>query len=330
MPEQARQMMEQDIKQALQGGLTPQAQAMLGAMAGQTNETFARMREGLQEIRQQEQTPVEIHFYHCDHLGTPIALTDRQGQVIWAARYDPWGGIQEEFNPKNINQDIRLPGQHHDLETGLYYNRYRYYDPKSGDYINQDPIGLAGGINPFTYVNSRVTSSIDPIGLDDTSPWKTGWEWLTGTGPRSHSFTDGDDFTEILRQHKHIQDLMKKACNPNFPRQGRDPYTLRGVDGVSEFITDYSSVLTGGATGNLAAAYLGSYGLNYSINGNIMTINVFNTSSIESATHPPIIGYTSWWHKYVGDSLNKLFSTGAMSATTQTFTIHQDLTCICN
>jgi RHS repeat-associated protein len=171
MPEQARKIMEQDIEQAMQGGLTPQAQAMLGEeMAGQTNKALAGMRKGLQEIRQQEQTPVEIHFYHCDHLGTPLALTDRQGQIVWAAKYDPWGNIQEEFNPNNIEQNIRLPGQHHDKETGLYYNRHRYYDPKIGSYINQDPIGLLGGINNFTYASGDPVNRIDPYGTDDFGP----------------------------------------------------------------------------------------------------------------------------------------------------------------
>jgi RHS repeat-associated protein len=111
-------------------------------------------------------TPVEIHFYHCDHLGTPIALTDRNGKIVWAARYDPWGNIEEEFNPHNIEQNIRLPGQHHDRETGLYYNRHRYYDPKIGAYINQDPIGLMGGANFYSYAYSSPNMRIDPRGLD--------------------------------------------------------------------------------------------------------------------------------------------------------------------
>jgi RHS repeat-associated protein len=136
-------MMEQEIKQA-----------MLGEMAGQTNKALADMRKGLQEIKQQEQTPVEIHYYyHCDHLGTPLALTDRQGQVVWAAKLDPWGNVQEEYNPNDIEQNIRLPGQHHDRETGLYYNRHRYYDPKIRNYINQDPIGLRGGGDEFICVH---------------------------------------------------------------------------------------------------------------------------------------------------------------------------------
>jgi RHS repeat-associated protein len=73
-----------------------------------------------------------------------------------------------EFNPNNIEQNIRLPGQHHDKETRLYYKRYRYYDPKIGIYSNQDPIGLMGGINNFTYVNGNPLGFIDPLGLDLT------------------------------------------------------------------------------------------------------------------------------------------------------------------
>jgi RHS repeat-associated protein len=133
-------------------------------MAGRTNEAFAGMRKGLQEIRRQEQTPIEIHFYHCDHLGTPIALTDRNGQIVWAARHDPWGNVKEEFNPHGIEQDIRLPGQHYDKETGLYYNRHRYYDPKIGSYINHDPLGLDGGINLYGYPKNPMNWG-DPTGL---------------------------------------------------------------------------------------------------------------------------------------------------------------------
>jgi RHS repeat-associated protein len=120
----------------------------------------------MQEIKQAEQTPVTVHYYHCDHLGTPIALTDRQGQIVWAAQYDPWGNIIQEYNPDNMEQNIRLPGQYHDRETGLYYNYHRYYDPKIGSYINQDPIGPLGGWNLSAYTRNPLRF-IDPLGLKD-------------------------------------------------------------------------------------------------------------------------------------------------------------------
>ncbi len=58
-----------------------------------------------------------------------------------------------------------MPGQQYDEETGLYYNRYRYYDPVQGRYITQDPTGLKGGLNPYTYPLNPVTG-IDPLGLE--------------------------------------------------------------------------------------------------------------------------------------------------------------------
>ncbi|GAB2835255.1 hypothetical protein GCM10027276_42130 [Comamonas piscis] len=58
-----------------------------------------------------------------------------------------------------------MPGQHADGDTGLYYNRHRYYEPEIGDYINQDPIGLVGGLNKKTYVEGSPLTYHDPVGL---------------------------------------------------------------------------------------------------------------------------------------------------------------------
>ncbi|MZL13611.1 RHS domain-containing protein, partial [Citrobacter amalonaticus] len=93
-----------------------------------------------------EYTPErKIHLYHCDHRGLPLVLIDINGRVAWRAEFDEWGNVLREDNPHNLEQLIRLPGQQYDEETGLYYNRHRYYDPLQGRYITQDPIGLMGG-----------------------------------------------------------------------------------------------------------------------------------------------------------------------------------------
>jgi RHS repeat-associated protein len=168
MPEAARQMMEQSMKQALGGGLSQMSKSILRGIGIDPDSLIANMNRGIQEEKQREQTPIDIHFYHCDHLGTPLALTDRQGHIVWAAKHDPWGNLQEEFNPHGIEQDIRLPGQHLDRETGLYYNRYRYYNPFIGAYINQDPIGLRGGKNFYSYPANPM-EFVDPRGLDATA-----------------------------------------------------------------------------------------------------------------------------------------------------------------
>jgi RHS repeat-associated protein len=130
--------------------------------------TIEDMRRGLQEQEAQEiKTPIVVHYFHTDHLGTPLALTDQQGKITWATRLDPWGNIEDEYNPHGMEQNIRLPGQYYDRETGLYYNRHRYYDPKIGGYINQDPIGLAGGVNFYVYVKNKPNRQIDPRGLQE-------------------------------------------------------------------------------------------------------------------------------------------------------------------
>jgi RHS repeat-associated protein len=128
------------------------------------------MRAGIEQEKRQQQTSINIYFYHCDHLGTPIALTDRQGQIVWGAvKRDPWGNIEKEFNPRNIHQDIRLPGQYHDRETDLYYNRYRYYDSKIGGYVNQDSIRWEGGRNFYSYPSNPM-ELMDPYGLQNMYP----------------------------------------------------------------------------------------------------------------------------------------------------------------
>ncbi|MDK9605971.1 RHS repeat-associated core domain-containing protein, partial [Lelliottia wanjuensis] len=81
----------------------------------------------------------------------PLALVSEDGSLAWQAEFDEWGNLLQEENPDNVQQLIRLPGQQYDAETGLYYNRHRYYDPRQGRYITQDPIGLAGGWNTYQY-----------------------------------------------------------------------------------------------------------------------------------------------------------------------------------
>lgn len=84
-----------------------------------------------------------------DYLGVPLAMFDPDGQKVWSAELSVWGELS------NIKGDrhtcpFRWPGQYEDEETGLYYNRFRYYDPEMGSYVSQDPVGLEGN-NPNLY-----------------------------------------------------------------------------------------------------------------------------------------------------------------------------------
>ncbi|ECH2413692.1 Rhs family protein [Salmonella enterica] len=106
----------------------------------------------------------KVHLYHCDHRGLPLALISPDNTVAWRAEYDEWGNQLSEGNPEHLEQLIRLPGQQYDEESGLHYNRHRYYSPGQGRYITQDPIGLEGGINVYIYPLDPI-NFVDPLGL---------------------------------------------------------------------------------------------------------------------------------------------------------------------
>ncbi len=165
---------------------------------------------------------------------------------------------------------------------------------------------------------------------DNTSPVETGVEWLTGEGPREHNFTSGDPFLELLRQHDYINDVKSGIVgdinNLNVGQEYDANYSLDGFGGVPKYLRDYSTLATGGQTGNLAVTYLGSYNLTYKVTDvdvinktARVQFNATNASTIESATHPPVIGYTEFWSENIGQPLNRAFSTGSMSRTQQNF-----------
>ncbi|HEX8611419.1 MAG TPA: RHS repeat-associated core domain-containing protein [Telluria sp.] len=118
----------------------------------------------------------QVSYLHTDHLGTPREMTDADGRVTWAGRYRAWGNVlridapaasgdavaaqQEDLH----QQSIRFQGQYFDSETGLHYNRFRYYDADVGRFISSDPIGLLGGINLYQYA-ANPSGWVDPLGL---------------------------------------------------------------------------------------------------------------------------------------------------------------------
>ncbi|MCL5278174.1 MAG: RHS domain-containing protein, partial [Deltaproteobacteria bacterium] len=94
----------------------------------------------LMETRQThaQATGEQVYYYHLDHLGTPIMMTDASQNVVWQASYDPFGAAT--INTATISNNLRFPGMYSDTETGLYYNINRYYYPSIGRYIEPDPI----------------------------------------------------------------------------------------------------------------------------------------------------------------------------------------------
>jgi RHS repeat-associated protein len=112
---------------------------------------------------------VTIYYVHADHLGTPRKVTrPSDNGLMWRWDPDTFGSVAPNQNPSKLGTfvyNLRFPGQYSLNESGLYYNYYRTYDPQMGRYIESDPIGLRGGINPYAYVNGNPVSLTDPLGL---------------------------------------------------------------------------------------------------------------------------------------------------------------------
>ncbi|MEM6991432.1 MAG: DUF6531 domain-containing protein [Myxococcota bacterium] len=102
----------------------------------------------------------------ADHLGTPLEVVDGAGRRVWTGNADSRGTMSPAGAPEGC--PFRFPGQYADAETGLHYNRFRYYDPQMGAYISRDPIGLRGGLRYYGYVGDPF-GRCDPLGLID--PW---------------------------------------------------------------------------------------------------------------------------------------------------------------
>jgi RHS repeat-associated protein len=108
-----------------------------------------------------------------DHLGTPLSMYDQKGGTVWSADLNVYGEIRNLLGARE-DCPFRYPGQYEDAETGLYYNRFRYYDAEMGGYLSQDPIGLVSN-NPNLYGYVKDSNKfIDPFGLDCTENKKAG------------------------------------------------------------------------------------------------------------------------------------------------------------
>jgi len=106
----------------------------------------------------------QVYVYHKDTLGSIRTITNSSKAVVNTYTYDSFGNVTQTGT---LNQPYAYTGREYDSETGLYYYRARYYDPKIGRFISKDPIGFAGGdVNLYAYVLNNPINRIDPFGLD--------------------------------------------------------------------------------------------------------------------------------------------------------------------
>ncbi|WP_437954924.1 RHS repeat-associated core domain-containing protein [Sorangium sp. So ce119] len=118
------------------------------------------------EVRRRGDQESAGAYYHylTDDIGTPERLLSADGAVACEIRRRAWGRF--DVSPGAVTDTpLGFPGQYRDEETGLFYNRHRYYDPEAGRYISADPVGLISGFNAFAYAENQPTRFVDPLGL---------------------------------------------------------------------------------------------------------------------------------------------------------------------
>ena len=144
---------------------------------GQTSKEFVYLGDTPVGVLEQVVTGVSpnqvhatnVYYVYTDHLDTPRVITrSPDGKMVWRwDSADPFGLLPPNDNPAGLGVftfNLRMPGQYFDKSTNLFYNYFRDYDPQLGRYVQSDPIGLAGGINTYGYVEANPLSNIDRTG----------------------------------------------------------------------------------------------------------------------------------------------------------------------
>jgi RHS repeat-associated protein len=192
---------------------------LLSETRGNQTKTYLYEQDGFVPVAQLDNDAIQ--YYHTDHLSTPRELTNPAGEIVWEETYTTWGNtVQKSWQPTRTQanmelqaQPLRFQGQYHDVETGLHYNRFRYYDPDIGRFVTQDPIGLLGGDNLYQYSSNPITW-FDPLGLAGRGQLGT-YGSLTG----GSNVGDRLDAHELIRHEA----LVQMGCTNKGSRMADNP-----------------------------------------------------------------------------------------------------------
>lgn len=192
----------------------------------------------------------DLTYVINDHLGTPKEVVGGDGALRWSADHDTWGTLRTKPgtvaakvetgdywveptsidgnaakayapNPDALFCPIRFQGQWEDGETGLYYNRFRYYDHATGQYLSSDPIGLEGGFRPSA-IFARPTTYIDPLGLvGNCCCYGTVFELLAGPYSEvgGHHLNQGKAFPDM-----NYRDMLAATLPGNIRLEPGSPH----------------------------------------------------------------------------------------------------------
>jgi RHS repeat-associated protein len=190
-----------------------------------------------------QQDNIKLYWYQNDHLGTPIALTSNMGDTLYECQYNAYGQIINETHHQDDidslpNNPLRFQGQYYDEETGLHYNLNRYYDPFTGRYITQDPLGILGGLNSYQYVNGDPINWIDPLGLIKVE--NSGFEGINATDNIGSSLKLGEtqviNGVSVTRVGRWMSPKeLEQMQNTGKVVQGGGGQTFISINGANDF-----------------------------------------------------------------------------------------------
>lgn len=173
----------------------------------------------------------KVYHYHLDHLGTPKELSDNDGKIVWKAQYRTYGNVAIK-DVEEVENNLRFQGQYFDEETGLHYNRHRYYNPNTGMFISQDPIGLLGGVNNYLYA-PNPTQWVDPLGLKCKEN-----RWNTFQKETKGEYANSKEASQAYQKLKAV-DAMDQDIRPNpssyLPQSYIDAHLAKFDSGASYF-----------------------------------------------------------------------------------------------
>ncbi|MDC9591651.1 hypothetical protein PSI23_20800 [Xenorhabdus sp. XENO-10] len=159
---------------------------------------------------------IQTQYAVCAPTGEPLALFDEAGHRVWRQPPQSLYGLRLGVPGENaeLNPGIQFAGQWLDEESGLVYNRFRYYSPVAGQYLTPDPLGLLGGENSYAYVKNP-TGWVDPHGLAGCSAYLRGW----GRGKKGF---------ENFWDNSTKEQFMKAWDNPKFRDNIKDRLRKNG------------------------------------------------------------------------------------------------------
>jgi RHS repeat-associated protein len=149
------------------------------ANGGDLDQPYAELRSGT------------VNYFEQDALNSVTSLSNSTGVLADTYTYDSFGNVTNSTG--TLRNPFQYTGRELDSETGLNYNRARYYNPATGRFVSEDPLGFGGsGSNFYPYVRNDPADLIDPLGLTNCvvtplgtvcSDWNTNWSWMEPQPP---------------------------------------------------------------------------------------------------------------------------------------------------